>query len=439
MEAGLTNQSVTYWYKAAQRAVQRSAHVEAISHLTKGLELLQTLPETPQRLQREVDMHIALGASLSATKGYGAPEVRETYLYARQLCQHLDDPHQIFSVLRGLHSYYHVRTEYQTAQDLGEQLLALAQPAQDSGMLIAAHRALGSTLFYLGAVAAAHTHFTQGITLYDPQQHRASAFLYGEDAGVVCHSHAAWALWSLGYPDQGLAQSHEAVTLAQQSAHPFSLCFALSRAVVFYQWRLEMQAAQERAEATIVIATEQGFPQFRAFSALLRGWALAHQGQAQDGIAQIEQGLTAYHATGAEVARPYGLALLAEVHGTVGEPEIGLTVLAEALTVVEKTGARWYEPELYRLKGALLLQQSSSNQTEAESCFQQAISIARSQQAKSLELRATTSLARLWQQQGKHQEAYDLLASVYHWFTEGFDTADLKDAKAMLDVLEDGR
>src|SRR5262249_4505806 len=160
-------------------------------------------------------------------------------------------------------------------------------------------------------------------------------------------------------------------------------CFALSRAVVFHQWRLEMQAAQERAEATIVIATEQGFPQFRAFSALLRGWALAHQGQAQDGIAQIEQGLTAYNATGSKGARPYGIALLAEVHGTVGEQEIGLTVLAEALTVVEKTGARWYEPELYRVKGALLLQQSSSNQTEAASCFHHAIAIAQEQSAKS--------------------------------------------------------
>jgi predicted ATPase len=438
-EAGLKEKAVHYWYHAGQSAIERSAHVEAISHLRQGLASLQTLPETPQRLQREVDMLISLGVSLLATKGYGAHEVGETYTRARQLCQHLEDPHQIFSVLRGLHSYYHVRAEYQTAHALGEQLLTLAQQVQDAAMFVAARRALGTTLFWMGTVAAAHTHFTQGIALYDPQQYRASALLYAEDAGVVCHSFAAWALWSLGYPDQGLAQSQQAVTLAQQSAHPFSLGFALSRAVVFHQLRLEVPEAQEHAEATIVLATEQGFSQFRAFSSLLRGWTLVHQGQAQEGIAQITQGLTAYRATGAEVSRPYLLALLAEAHGILGEPEAGLAVLAEALTFMDTTGVHWYAPELYRLKGALLLQQSSDNQAEAEHCFQQALVVAQTQQAKSWELRAATSLARLWQQQGKSQEAHDLLAPVYHWFTEGFDTADLKDARALLDALGEQR
>jgi predicted ATPase len=318
---------------------------------------------------------------------------------------------------------------------LGEQLLTLAQQVQDTAMLVTAHRALGATWLMLGAGAAAHTHFTQGIALYDPQQHRAYAFLHGEEAGVFCHSYAAWTLWYLGYPDQGLAQSQQAVTLAQQSAHPFSLCFALSRAVVFHQLRLEMQAAQERAEATIVIATAQGFPQFRAFSALLRAWALAHQGEAKEGIAQITQGLSAFRATGAESNQSYYLALLAEAHGTMGERDAGLTTLTEALTLIETTGERWYEPELHRLKGELLLQQTSDNATEAESCFHTALDIARNQQATSFELRTATSLARLWQQQGKRQEAYDLLAPVYHWFTEGFDTADLQEAKTLLDEL----
>ena len=197
-EAGLIEQAVGYWHKAGQRASERSAHVEAIRHLIKGLELLKTLPETPQRLQREVDLLIAMGASLLAAKGYAAAEVRETYTYAQQLCQHLEDPYQLFPVLRGLHMHYHVRAELQTAHTLGEQLLALAQQVQDAAMLVAAHRALGVTLYQLGAVASAHTHFTQGIALYDSQQHRASAFLYGDDAGVVCHSFAAWTLWILG-------------------------------------------------------------------------------------------------------------------------------------------------------------------------------------------------------------------------------------------------
>jgi predicted ATPase len=438
-EAGLIEQAVGYWHKAGQSAVQRSAHVEAISHLTKGLKWLPTLPKTPDRVQREVNMYIALGASLIATKGWAAPEVGETYTYAQQLCQHLEDPYQLFPVLRGLWSYYFVRSELQTAQALGEQLLSLAQQAQDSVMLLAAHRALGATLFFLGAAASAYTHLAQGLALYDPQQHRAHAFLYGEDAGVACCSNAAWTLSYLGYPDQALARSHEAVTLAQQSAHPFSLSFALGAAAIFHQFRREERATQERAEAAISLTKDQGFPYWMANSSIRRGWALAHQGQAKEGIEQIHQGLIATQATGAELGRPCCLALLAEAHGTMGQPEAGLTALAEALTLVDKTGERWYEPELYRLKGELLLQQSSDNQAEAESCFHHALDIARSQQAKSLELRAATSLARLWQQQGRRQEAYDLIAPVYNWFTEGFDTADLKDAKALLEVLEEER
>src|SRR5262249_34613893 len=349
-------------------------------------------------------------------------------------------PLQLFAVLLGLWQYYVVRAELQTAHEqLGEQLLTLAQQAQDNVMLVMAHSAVGETLFWLGAVAAAHAHFTQGIVLYDPKQHRASAFLYGEDAGVVCYSFAAWTLWCLGYPDQALARSHEAVTLAQQLAHPFSLADALSGAAIFHQLRREARCTQKRAEAAITLAMEQEFQYFMAFDSILRGWAVAYQGQAQEGIEQINQGLMDYRATGAELLRPYFLALLAEAHGTMEQPEEGLTALTEALTFAETTGERWYEPELYRLKGELLLQQSSDNQAEAENCFQQAIAIAQNQQAKAWELRAATSLARLWQQQGKRQEAYDLLAPVYGWFTEGFDTADLIDAKALLDELTEGQ
>jgi predicted ATPase len=438
-EAGVTGQAVAYWYKAGQRASERSAHLEAIAHLRQGLALLQTLPETPERTQHEVDILIALGALLIATKGPTASEVEQTYARARHLCEHLEAPPQLFPVLRGLWNYYHVRAEYQTAHALGEQLLTLAQQSQDPALLVAAHRALGVTLFRLGAVASAHTHLTQGIALYAPQQHRASVFLYGDDSGVVCHSYASRTLWSLGYPDQGLARSHEAVTLAQQVAHPFSLVLALSAAALFHQLRREGHTAQEYAEAAISLTTEQGFQHWRAYSAILRGWALAQQGQAKEGIEQINQGLMDYRATGAEAMRPYFLALLAEAYGTTGEPEAGLTVLTEALTQADKTGERWWEPELYRLKGELLLQLSSDNQAEAETCFRHALEIARSQQAKSLELRTATSVAKLWQQQGKRQEAHDLLAPVYHWFTEGFDTANLKDAKALLEMLEEER
>jgi predicted ATPase len=438
-EAGLIEQAVASWYKAAQRASERSAHVEAIAHLRQGLALLQMLPETSERTRREVDMLIALGASLIATKGYGAPEVEQTYLRAQHLCQHLEDPYQLFPVLRGLHMSYHVRAELQTAHALGEQLLTLAQQVKDPGMLPAAHRALGTTLAFLGVPASAHTHLTQGMVHYDLQQHRAYAWLYGEDAGVFCRSQGARTLWHLGYPDQALARNEAAVTLAQQIAHPFSLSFALSAAAMFHQFRREMRLTQEHAEAAMSLAQEQGFPFWIAFDTILRGWTLAQRREAQEGVAQMHQGLRAHRGTGAELLRPYFLALLADVHGTLGEPEAGLTALAEALALAETTGERWCESELYRLKGELLLQQNSGNQAEAETCFHHALEIARSQQAKSFELRAATSLARLWQSQGKRDEARQLLGDVYGWFTEGFDTADLIDAKALLDELERSR
>jgi class 3 adenylate cyclase/predicted ATPase len=435
-EAGLMGQAVAYWYKAGQRAaLERSAHVEAISHLHTGLALLQTLPETQECTQREVDMLIALGASLIATKGQAAPEVEQTYIRAQRLCQHLDDPHQLFPVLRGLWNYSFARAKYQTAHALGERLLTIAQQVQDPVMLVAAHRALGSTLSFLGVPALAHTHFTQGMALYDPQQHRASASLYGGDAGVFCHIYSAWTLWLLGYPDQALARNDEGVTLAQQITHPLSLGAALSCAAAFHQFRHKKRCTQACAETAISLATDQGFLVWMAIGSILRGWALVQQGQTKEGIEQMHQGLRAFHATGAEINQSYFLALLADAHGTMVQPEAGFTVLTEALTHAETMGERWYEAEIYRLRGALLLQQTADNQAEAETCFQKALEVARNQQAKSWELRATTSLAHLWQQQGKRQEAYDLLAPVYNWFTEGFATIDLQEAKALLEAL----
>jgi predicted ATPase len=362
-------------------------------------------------------------------------EVGETYTWARQLCEHLEDSQRLFPIVRGLWIYYAVRADWQTAHALGEQLLALAQQVQDAAMLVTAQHAVGMILFHLGAVATAHTHFTQGIALYHPQPRRTTAFRYGVDAGVACHSYAARALWLLGSPDQGLAQSQHAVTLAQQMAHPYSLGFAWNSAATFHQLRREVRFTQEYAEAAIKLATEQGFPHWRAYGAIRRGWALAHQGRAQEGVAQLTHGLSASRAAGDKIMHPYYLALLADAQGTRGEPETGLTVLTEALALVETTGERWHESELHRLKGELLLQQSSDNQVEAESCFHHALEIARTQQAKSFELRAATSLARLWQRQGKRAEAYELLAPVYGWFTEGFDTADLQEAQALLDAL----
>jgi predicted ATPase len=257
---------------------------------------------------------------------------------------------------------------------------------------------------------------------------------------VSCLTIVTWVLWPLGYPDQALKRSQDALTLAQELSHPSSLVFALSFTAMLHQYRREGKATQERAETLIALSSEQGFPQWVALGTVRRGWALAEQGQGEEGIAQIRQGLAAYRETGAKLGRPLWLALLAEAYGKVGQVEEGLSVVAEALATVDKTGERFYEAELYRLKGTLTLQSKvpspkSQVEEEAEGYFRKAIEVARRQQAKSLELRATMSLSRLWQQQGKKEEARQLLAEVYNWFTEGFDTKDLQEAKALLTAL----
>jgi predicted ATPase len=288
----------------------------------------------------------------------------------------------------------------------------------------------------MGEPTVARAHLAQAVALYNPHQRRAHTLLYGQDPAVASLSHTALALWWLGYPAQALQTIHEALTRAREPVHPFSLAYALSFAAVLHQLRREVQATQEWAEAEMALCTEHGFALYLARATILRGWALATQGQWEEGLRQMHQGLIAHRATGAEQFRPYCLGLLAETYREARQAEEGLGVLAEALAVVPRTGERAYEAELYRLNGALLRQQSSDHQAEAERCFHHALAIARNQQAKSFELRTATSLARLWHQQDKRQEAHDLLAPVYHWFTEGFDTLDLQEAKALLAALE---
>jgi TOMM system kinase/cyclase fusion protein len=433
-EAGLSAQAIGYWQRAGQQASERSAHLEAISHLTKGLELLKTLPETLERIQQELTFHVSLGAPLMAIKGYAAPEVEQSYTRAWELSRQVEESPQLFPVLWGLHRLCLLRAELQTARELSAQLLSLAQRAQDPALLLEAHRALSQTFFWHGEFSFARAHLEQGIAFYDPQQHRSHAFLYGRDPGMDCYSYAACVLWLLGYPDQALQWDNEALGLARELSHPSTLVFALEFTGYLHHFRRECQATRERAEAAMALSTEHGFTHFLAMGTVLWGWALAEQGE--EGTAQIRQGMAAWRAVGAELARPYYLALLAEACAKGDQVEEGLSALAEALATVHKTGERFYEAELYRLKGELLLAQSTHQTTEAEACFHQALDIARHQQAKSLELRAATSLSRLWQRQGKQNEARQLLAEIYGWFTEGFDTADLQEARALLTTLQ---
>jgi predicted ATPase len=259
---------------------------------------------------------------------------------------------------------------------------------------------------------------------------------YGNrDPGVACLAAGGWTLWVQGYPDQALERANAALTLAQHLEHPYTLARGLYWTSLLHQLRREWQVVSERANTAITVATAQQIVLVLAVGPIMRGWALAMQGEGVEGLTQLRQGLDAYRATGTEFYRPHFLGMLAEVHRSLGQPEAGLTALREALTLVEKTGERYYEAELHRLKGELLLQHATLEVSRAEACFQQALDIARCQQAKSLELRAAMSLGRLWQQQDKRQEARALLAEVYNWFTEGFDTADLQEAKALLHAL----
>ena len=411
-EAGCTEQAIVAWQRAGQQAAERSAHVEAIAHFSRGLALLQELPDTLERTQQELCLQTSLGPALMATKGFAAPEVERAYARAHELCQQMGDTPQLFEVLRGLWRFYGVRAAFQKTQTLGEQLLCLAQRSQDPALLLEAHLALGSGLFWCGDLLPARAHLEQVSALYDPQQHRSHAIRYGLDPGVVGLSYAAQALWLSGYPDRALKQNAEALSLAHTLPHPHTLAHALGFAASFYQFRRETEAVHEHVETLMALSREQEFAQWLAWGAMLRGWVLVEQGQGVEGMAHMRQGLEAFDAIGAALGRPYWLALLGEAWGKVGQAEEGLRALAEALEAMQTSGERRWEAEIYRLKGQLLLTPGAAHDDEAEACFQQALDVARRQQAKSLELRVAVSLSRLWTRQGKRVEARQLLGTV---------------------------
>jgi predicted ATPase len=427
--------AVRYYHQAAQQAMQRSGYQEAIGHLSRGLGLLRQLPENSRRAEQELLMQLALGAALKVTKGFAASDAEQAYLRARELCDQLGEPPQLFLALYSLYELYEFQGAFPQARELGEQLLHLASQWHDAALILGAHEILACTTFHLGAFTDVLEHMEQGATLYDPQQHRTLASLYGKDLGVACRYWSAMALWFLGYPDQALQKIHEAMTLAQDLAHPYSLAMALDRAAFIGQFRREGHATQQWAAAAVGIAAEHGFRRHAALGPILGGWAQAIDGQGAESIAQMRQGLSAYRELGMAMEEPYFLALLAEAqahHGLIAE---GLATLAEALAALPNGRDFFYKAELYRLRGELLWQQAGADVREVEACFRQGLEIARQQQAKSLELRAAMSLSRLWQQQGKRDEARQLLETIYRQFTEGFSTPDLQAAKGLIETL----
>jgi predicted ATPase len=365
-EAGLTDQAIAYWQRAGQQASERSATVEAISHFTTGIELLKTLPKTPERTQHALTMHIALGGALQMAKGQAAPEVEHAYTQAYELCQQVGETPELVPVLFGLWRFYLGRLQLHTAREISETLLRLAQRALAPALTVSAHYAIGTTWYYFAALPAARQHLEEAITRYTPDHHRAPTSRIGQDLGVACRLFAAGTLWLLGYPDQALARLHDALALAQELSHPYSLAYARCHAAIISQWRRDVLAVHEQAEAAITLATEQGFPLWVAMGTVFRGWALAMQGQGEEGMAQVGQGLAAWRATGAVLIVSYLCTLLAEVSDHFGHLENGLQAVAEAHNVVEEHEERWWEAEVYRLRGVLLLRQTGTLQAEAE-------------------------------------------------------------------------
>jgi class 3 adenylate cyclase/tetratricopeptide (TPR) repeat protein len=458
--SGNTQKAIEYLHRAGQQAVQGSAEEQAVTHLRAALRLLDTLPVTPERAAQELRLQLTLGRALKITKGFGSMEVEQVYTRARALCQQVGETPQLFPVLFGLSAFYRNGGDLRTSYEVATQCLTLAERLQSPVFLCAAHLTLGITLLILGELSASQRHLEQAVALYDPHQYESHAFLYGEDPKVVAFSALALGFYALGYPAQALAKSHEALARAREQPRLQVLAFAEAMAARFHQLRQAVGLTQQWAEAALSLSTEHGFRFWGVQGSILRGWALAEQGQTEEGIAQICHGLAAYEA-GTETFRVENLGLLAWAYTTAGQREEGLRTVAAALTVVDETGERLLLAELYRLKGELTLQPQArhgqgadqaqarqdrsavpspqlpapSTQAEAEACFHKAIEIACQQQAKSLELRAAMSLSRLWQQQGRREEARQLLAEIYGWFTEGFDTRDLQEAKALLEEL----
>jgi DNA-binding winged helix-turn-helix (wHTH) protein/tetratricopeptide (TPR) repeat protein len=433
--------AVRYWRRAAENALRRAAYREATDHLNRGLALLPRLPDARERACQELDLQLALGQTLTVTQGPGEPTLQNVYARAEELCRDVGEMPQRVAVLRGLRRMYQGRGEHRVAHPLAEQFLGLAEQTQDLTLLTEAYVALGGVSFYLGKVATAHAHLERGTSFYTSQPPRLHVFPSGQDLGVLGLTYDAMALWMLGYPDQALERSRQALNLAEDVAQPWSLAMAMGYAAFVHALRRDRQAALEQAGATIHLATEQGFPSWVARAMMLRGWALGEQGHRADGLASIQQGMAIWRASGQELAQPFWLALLAEQHGKACQFEEGLRLLSEALALAHRRELRLWEPELHRLQGELLLQRALTKRNtrtaqttgDVETCLRQALNTARRQQAKSLELRATMSLSRLWQRQGKRDKARELLAPVNSWFTEGFETADLQEARALLE------
>jgi predicted ATPase/DNA-binding winged helix-turn-helix (wHTH) protein len=427
------DRAARYLEQAASNALRRSAAAEAVALLTHGIDVLSTLPDGHERQQRELTMQSALGAALTITQGYVAPAVERAYARAWELCQQFEDLSQLLPVA-GLCRYAVVKGEHRKGEELAQRMLRLAEGVGDRRLFMYAHGMLGYVLFWCGDFAQARMHLEQSRDLYDFEQDRFLPFVYGDDSNVAALAFLAFIDWLEGHLDRSLEQSRQSIELARQLDHPSVLTLALMLAAELRRLRGEAADADALAAESLTLANEHGLSLFAAVNGLLRGWARAEQGELADGIAALRRSLDAYHAIGADSGLPQYHAMLAEAHLRAGQTSDGLEVVRRALEIMDRTDERWWEADLHRLRGELMLA-ASETAADAESCFLRAIEIARDRRARSLELRATMSLARLWRDQGRAAEAEQILAAIHGGFTEGHDTRDLEEAAALLAEL----
>jgi class 3 adenylate cyclase/tetratricopeptide (TPR) repeat protein len=437
-EAGLTTQSLPYWLEAGRVSLARSANIEAVNHLTRGLELLATLPDSPERLQSELAFQTNLGMAWMATKGYAAPETRRAYDRARELCSRAGESPQLVPILIGLANYFIVRAEYGAACEIAEQTLRLAATLNDNGSAMEAHIQYGYALFYMGEFEQARGHLARGIELYDPVLHQSSAWIFGHEPRMAVSICNACALWITGYPDQAAALCEQGLRHAHESSHALTLAFALTYASMLHHWLGRDETAVAFAVDAISISAEQGLTFWSAAAALHRGAGEAGLRPSEGTIAVIEAALASWEATGARAPGSYFRFQHSAVLARAGHTSRAMTSVNRGLA--ELGSERFFQAELYRLKGELILQAagelaSADSRDEAEECFMRALEVSRRRNAKSFELRAAMSLANLWRQTGRTAPAALMLREVYGWFTEGFDSADLKRARELLKEL----
>jgi class 3 adenylate cyclase/predicted ATPase len=433
-EAGLVEKSVAYWGKAGHRSVARSAMAEAAVQYQKGLDQLALLPDTPERRREELKLRSDLGAALLVVKGYAAPETGQAYTRARVLWEQLGSPSEFLRVPFGQSRYHAFRGELDLAVRLDGDLLRVSHQRSDSAGLVLGHLSSGRNLMFAGRFASSRFHLEKGLALYDPISHSALVHQAAFHPQVLSQGYLGIVLFCLGLPDQALTRSNSAIAEAQKLAHPQSVAVSLTYSARLRSLTGENATLDEQANQLVALASEHGFPFYNAQGTIGRGWVKVKNGDVAEGISLLRSGSAAYRATGAEAWLPYYTALLARACEIAGQIDEALTLLDDALQIVEKSGERWFAAELNRHKGQLLLRQGHTE--TAEELYRKALSIAREQEAKLWELRAVVSLARLRRDQARRAEARDLLAPVFGWFTEGFDTPDLKDAKALLDELD---